>query len=106
MIEANACRDNIHLLVSIPSNFSVSAFMGYLKGKSSLMIFDSHANLNYRYESSKVFVSRFYRYGWGENQKDIRNQLREDYIVEQFHHYPWMFLKIAEHVSYIFKLSL
>ena len=45
IIEANACRDHIHLLVSIPPKLSVSAFMGYLKGKSSLMIFDRHANL-------------------------------------------------------------
>ena len=48
IIEANACRDHIHLLVSIPPKLSVSAFMGYLKGKSSLMIFDRHANLKYR----------------------------------------------------------
>ena len=48
IIEANACRNHIHLLVSIPPKLSVSAFMGYLKGKSSLMIFDRHANLKYR----------------------------------------------------------
>ena len=48
IIEANACRDHIHMLVSIPPKLSVSAFMGYLKGKSSLMIFDRHANLKYR----------------------------------------------------------
>ena len=49
IIEANACRDHIHMLVSIPPKLSVSAFMGYLKGKSSLMIFDRHADLKYRY---------------------------------------------------------
>ena len=48
IIEANACRDHIHMLVSIPPKLSVSAFMGYLKGKSSLMIFDRHAHLKYR----------------------------------------------------------
>lgn len=48
IIEANACRDHIHMLVSIPPKLSVSAFMGYLKGKSSLMIFDRHVNLKYR----------------------------------------------------------
>ena len=48
IIEANAYRDHIHMLVSIPPKLSVSAFMGYLKGKSSLMIFDRHANLKYR----------------------------------------------------------
>ena len=48
IIEANACRDHIHMLVSIPPKISVSSFIGYLKGKSSLMIFDRHANLKYR----------------------------------------------------------
>ncbi|WP_249662546.1 IS200/IS605 family transposase, partial [Lysinibacillus fusiformis] len=47
IIEATACPDHIHMLVSIPPKLSVSAFMGYLKGKSSLMIFDRHANLKY-----------------------------------------------------------
>ena len=49
ILEANACKDYIHMLVSIPPKLSVSAFMGYLKGKSSLMIFDRHANLKYKY---------------------------------------------------------
>lgn len=47
--EAEACPDHIHLLVSIPPHLSVSQFMGYLKGKSALMIFDRHANLKYKY---------------------------------------------------------
>ena len=51
IIEANACPDHIHMLVSIPPKLSVSQFMGYLKGKSSLMIFDRHANLKYKYGS-------------------------------------------------------
>ena len=49
IIEANACTDNIHMLVSIPPKLSVSSSMGYLKGKSSLMIFYRHANLKYKY---------------------------------------------------------
>ena len=49
IIEAEACKDHIHMLVSIPPNLSVSQFMGYLKGKSSFMIFDRHAHLKYRY---------------------------------------------------------
>lgn len=49
IIEAEACPDHIHMLVSIPPKMSVSSFMGYLKGKSSLMIFDRHANLKYKY---------------------------------------------------------
>ena len=49
IIEAEACKDHIHLLVSIPPYISVAQFMGYLKGKSTLMIFDRHANLKYKY---------------------------------------------------------
>ena len=49
IIEAEACPDHIHMLVSIPPKYSVSEFMGYLKGKSSLMIFDKFANMKYRY---------------------------------------------------------
>ena len=49
IIEANACKEHIHMLVSISPKLSVSQFMGYLKGKSSLMIFDRHANLKYKY---------------------------------------------------------
>jgi putative transposase len=49
IIEANACVDHIHMLVSIPPKLSVAQFMRYLKGKSSLMIFDRHANLKYKY---------------------------------------------------------
>ena len=49
ILEAEACPDHIHMLVSIPPKYSVSQFMGYLKGKSSLMIFDRHANLKYKY---------------------------------------------------------
>ena len=49
IVEAEACPDHIHMLVSIPPKYSVSQVMGYLKGKSSLMIFDRHANLKYKY---------------------------------------------------------
>ena len=49
IIEAEACIDHIHMLVSIPPYISAAQFMGYLKGKSSLMIFDRHANLKYKY---------------------------------------------------------
>jgi len=49
IIEANACKDRVHMLVSISPKLSISGFIGYLKGKSSLMIFDRHANLKYRY---------------------------------------------------------
>ena len=57
IIEAEACPDHIHMLLSIPPNISVAQFMGYLKGKSSLMIFDRHANLKYKYGSRHFGVA-------------------------------------------------
>ena len=60
IIEAEACPDHIHLLVSIPPKISVSSFMGYLKGKSSLMIFDKHANLKYRYGNREFWCRGYY----------------------------------------------
>ena len=57
---AEACPDHIHLLVSIPPNLSVSQFMGYLKGKSSLMIFDRHANLKYKYGNRHFWCREYY----------------------------------------------
>ena len=56
ILEAEACPDHIHMLVSIPPKYSVSQFMRYLKGKSSLMIFDRHANLKYKYGNSSFGV--------------------------------------------------
>lgn len=56
--EVNACRDHIHMLVSIPLKLSVSGFMGYLKGKSSLMIFDRQANLNRISTSTKYYRTK------------------------------------------------
>ena len=53
IIESNACKDHIHMLVSIPPKLNVSQFMGYLKGKSSLMIFDRHVNFKYKYGNSQ-----------------------------------------------------
>ncbi len=85
--EANACPDHIHMLVSIPPKLSVSQFMGYLKGKSSLMIFDRHANLKYRYGNRKFWCRGFYVDTVGRNKKQIqeyiRNQLKEDYVGDQ-----------------------
>ena len=87
IIEANACRDHIHMLVSIPPKLSVSAFMGYLKGKSSLMIFDRHAHLKYRYGNRKFWCGGYYVDTVGRNRKKIeqyiRDQLREDQIADQ-----------------------
>ena len=87
IIEANACRDHIHMLVSIPPKLCVSAFMGYLKGKSSLMIFDRHAHLKYRYGNRKFWCRGYYVDTVGRNRKKIeqyiRGQLREDQIADQ-----------------------
>ncbi len=87
IIEAEACPDHIHMLVSIPPHLSVSQFMGFLKGKSSLLIFDRHANLKYKY-GSRNFLSRgYYVDTVGKNEKMIkeyiRNQLEEDYASDQ-----------------------
>ena len=87
IIEAEACPDHIHLLVSIPPKISVSSFMGYLKGKSSLMIFDKHANLKYRYGNREFWCRGYYVDTVGKNKKAIaeyiRNQLQEDLAYEQ-----------------------
>ena len=87
IIEANACVDHINMLVSIPPKLSVSAFMGFLKGKSSLMIFDRHANLKYKYGNRKFWCRGYYVDTVGRNKKAIeayiKNQLQEDIIEEQ-----------------------
>ena len=87
IIEANLCPDHIHMLVSIPPKISVSSFVGYLKGKSSLTIFDRHANLKYRYGNRKFWCKGYYVDTVGRNkkaiQKYIKNQLQEDIANDQ-----------------------
>ena len=87
IIEAEACPDHIHMLVSIPPHISVSQFVGYLKGKSSLMIFDRHANLKYKYGQRTFWCREYYVDTVGRNKKVIaeyiRNQLEEDYATDQ-----------------------
>ena len=87
IIEAEACKDHIHLLVSIPPHISVSQFMGYLKGKSSLMIFDRHANLKYKYGNRHFWCRGYYEDTVGRNKRVIeeyiRNQLEEDFSNDQ-----------------------
>ena len=78
IIEANACKDHIHMLVSIPPKLSVAQFMGYLKGKSSLMIFDRHANMKYKYGNRKFWCTGYYVDTVGRNKKVI-----EEYIKNQ-----------------------
>lgn len=87
IIEANACSDLIHMLVSIPPKLSVAQFMGYLKGKSALMIFDRHANLKYKYGNRQFWCKGYYVDTVGRNKKAIeayiRNQLQEDITYDQ-----------------------
>ena len=87
IIEAEACKDHIHMLVSIPPKYSVAQFMGYLKGKSSLMIFEKYANLKYKYGNRHFWCRGYYVSTVGKNKKAIaeyiRNQLQEDYADDQ-----------------------
>ena len=87
IIEAKACPDHIHMLVSIPPYLSVAQFVGYLKGKSSLMIFDRHANLKYKYGNRHFWCRGYYVDTVGRNKERIteyiRNQLQEDATYEQ-----------------------
>ena len=87
IIEAEACKDHIHLLVSIPPYLSVAQFMGYLKGKSTLMIFDRHANLKYKYGNRHFWCRGYYVDTVGRNKKVIenyiKNQLEEDFANDQ-----------------------
>ena len=84
---AEACPDHIHMLVSIPPHISVAQFMGYLKGKSSLMIFDRHANLKYKYGNRHFWCRGYYVDTVGRNEKAIKeyvkNQLQEDIMCDQ-----------------------
>ena len=87
IIEAECCSNHIHMLVSIPPKISVSTFMGYLKGKSSLMVFDRFANLKYRYGNRQFWCRGYYVDTVGRNkeaiEKYIQNQLAEDKLSEQ-----------------------
>ena len=87
IVEAEACPDHIHMLLKIPPKYSVSQIMGYLKGKSSLMIFDRHANLKYKYGNRTFWARGYYVDTVGRNKKQIeeyiRKQLEEDKLMDQ-----------------------
>ena len=87
IIEAEACPDHIHMLVRIPPKYSVSEIMGYLKGKSSLIIFDRHANLKYKYGNRHFWCRGYYVDTVGKNEKKIQEyiqkQLQEDMLADQ-----------------------
>jgi len=87
IIEAELCPDHVHMLVRIPPKFSVSQTMGYLKGKSALMIFERHANLKYKYGNRHFWCRGYYVDTVGKNtkriQEYIKKQLQEDCISDQ-----------------------
>ena len=87
IIEAKACPEHIHMLVSIPPHLSVAQFMGFLKSKSALMIFDRHANLKYKYGRRNFWSRGYFVDTVGKNerviQEYIKNQLERDYVQDQ-----------------------
>ena len=87
ILEAECCKDHIHMLVRIPPKYSVSQIVGYLKGKSSLMIFDKFANLKYKYGNRHFWCRGYYVDTVGKNTKKIkeyiRTQVQEDIVSDQ-----------------------
>ena len=87
LCEAKACPEHIHMLVSIPPHLSVAQFMGFLKSKSALMIFDRHANLKYKYGRRNFWSRGYFVDTVGKNerviQEYIKNQLERDYVQDQ-----------------------
>ncbi|WP_073998702.1 IS200/IS605 family transposase [Anaerococcus urinomassiliensis] len=87
IIEAELCVDHVHMLIEVPPKYSISEIMGYLKGKSSLIIFDRHAYLKYKYGNRHFWCRGYYVDTVGRNEKMIKeyiqNQLKEDYYSDQ-----------------------
>ena len=87
IIEAEVCPDHVHMLLEIPPKMSVSGFMGYLKGKSSLMIYQRWGNLKFKYRNREFWCRGFYVDTVGKNTKKIKeyisNQLKEDEEMTQ-----------------------
>ncbi len=77
IIEGHLMSEHVHILVSIPPKMSVSSFMGYLKGKSALMIFDKHANLKYKYENRHFWAEGYYVSTVGLNEATIRKYIQD-----------------------------
>jgi putative transposase len=87
IIEAEVCPDHIHMLLEIPPKMSVSSFMGFLKGKSSLMIYEKWGNLKYKYRNREFWCRGYYVDTAGKDAKKIQEyiqkQLKEDQLGEQ-----------------------
>ena len=87
IIEGEICPDHVHMLVEIPPKMSVSSFVGYLKGKSSLMIYERWGNLKFKYRNREFWCKGYYVDTVGKNTQKIKeyieNQLKEDKLGEQ-----------------------
>ena len=87
IIEGEVCPDHVHMLLEIPPKMSVSGFMGYLKGKSSLMIYQKWGNMKFKYRNREFWCRGYYVDTAGKNKKKIaeyiQNQLKEDEIATQ-----------------------
>ena len=87
IVEAELCPDHVHMLVEIPPKIRVSSFVGYLKGKSSLLIHERHGNLKYKYGNRSFWCRGYYVDTVGKNAKKIaeyiQNQLKEDQVSDQ-----------------------
>ena len=87
IVEAEVCPDHVHMLVEIPPKMSVSGFVGYLKGKSSLIIYQRYGNLKFKYRNREFWCRGYYVDTVGKNKAKIaeyiRNQLKEDEAVVQ-----------------------
>ena len=87
IIEAEACPDHIHMLISFPPKYSISYVMGYLKGKSSLMIYEKWGNMKYKYKNREFWCRGYYVDTVGKNtaaiKEYIQNQLKEDLEYDQ-----------------------
>lgn len=87
LLEAETCPNHIHMLLEIPPKYAISAFMGYLKSKSTLMIFERHENLKYKFGNRKFWTRGYFVDTVERNEKVIReyiqNQLQEDKLYDQ-----------------------
>ena len=87
LIEAEVCPDHVHMLLEIPPKMSVSGFMGYLKGKSSLMIYEKYGNMKFKYRNREFWCRGYYVDTVGKNAKKIeeyiKNQMKEDEVNGQ-----------------------
>ena len=83
IIEGEVCPDHVHILVSIPPKISISVFMGYLKGKSAMMIFDRHSNLKYKFGNRHFWAEGYYVSTVGLNEKTIAKYIREQEKQDQ-----------------------